>query len=162
MKNLPYIAIAAAVLLVIAGGVLHVIDAANASADPSTPVLQPGDPDLSAAFRETGDRAKASQDARQFAALCRSLADTIEFDGSQQSPRIRTGVQLDDLRRWARHLLLDGRTFSETYPTLAVAVGEFLDSKVGTSGGVLSAEHRARYVAAFRSLARSSEAAAQF
>lgn len=117
---------------------------------------QPGDPDLTAAFAESSSPDQARIDALHFSAICRLIADKLEWDGKQEWQLIRTGVELDEFRRGCRHIQLNGSTYGETYPTLAEEVGRYFDSHVGVSGGPLTPEQRAEYVSAFRAISRAA------
>jgi hypothetical protein len=66
------------------------------------PEPRPAGPDLVTVFAAAPDRDKARSDALAFSHLCESLAIKIEYDGRLSPPRISTGVQCDELRRWAR------------------------------------------------------------
>lgn len=122
--------------------------------DASPGASTPDGPDLVQVFRTSDDAAQARRDAWTFATLCSSLADQIEYDGQLSQPRLRTGVQLDDLRRWAREYRLEGRSFSAEYPALPQTVRDFLDSQVGTAGGPIDAAQRTRWITALRTLSR--------
>lgn len=122
---------------------------------------KPAGPDLTAAFAQTSNTSQAAADARQFAALCASLADMMEYDGKRTEPRLLTGVQMDDLRRWAREYLQVGSSFGSRYPRLPELVGGYLDEKLGKSGGPVTPESRAAWVAAHRQLSLCGEYAAK-
>jgi len=132
----------------------------------ANPKPQPDVPDnaftLAPAFRTNDNRAEAVRHAFTFAVLCRSLANGIEYDGTRKpSPRINTGVQIDDLRRAVREYSLNGVSFAIKYPGLASMVGEYLDAKVGKGGGTFDESKRNAWVAAFRALGAASELAAK-
>lgn len=131
----------------------------GAQAGPSP--IKPEGPDLTAAFSQTSSTAQATMDARQFAALCSSLADMMEYDGKRSEPRLLTGVQMDDLRRWSREYLQTGSSFGSRYPRLPELVGSYLDEKIGKSGGPVTPESRAAWVSAHRQLSLCGEYAAQ-
>ena len=122
---------------------------------------RPDGPDLTAAFSQSNSSSQASTDARQFAALCSSLADMMEYDGKRQEPRLLTGVQMDDLRRWSREYLQTGSSFGSRYPKLPELVGTYLDEQLGKSGGPLTPESRSKWVATHRQLSLCGEYAAQ-
>lgn len=127
-----------------------------------TPALpQPAGPDLVQAFATNDDRAQAHAHAQAFGAICFSLADVLEYDGALEAPRIKSGVQVDDLRRWTRENHLAGRSFAAKYPGLKSAVEQHLTQALGTAGGNLSPEQRAKWVTAFRELAANAEYAAK-
>jgi hypothetical protein len=116
--------------------------------------------DLQAAFATNDDRAEAAEHARTFATICRSLADCLEYDAGRSEPLLKTGVQVDDVRRGLRQTRMRGWSFLAKYPALASATESYLVSQVGTSGGPLSAEDRAKWISAFRTLAAAADHAA--
>lgn len=124
------------------------------------PPIDPGPPDLSAAFRQSDDPSAASQDAEAFAQLCEAMADLIEFDGAQAEPRLRNGVQLDNARRMLRYYQRRGATYGSRYPQLGAAIKGYLDQQLGVDGGPLTDDKRRRWIAAYRQLARSARYAA--
>lgn len=124
------------------------------------PLPAPAGVDLAAAFATNDDRAEAAEHARTFAAICRSLADCLEYDAGRSEPLLKTGVQVDDLRRGLRQIRMRGWSFLAKYPELGPRTEAFLAGQVGTSGGPLSAEDRTKWIAAFRTLAAAAEHAA--
>jgi hypothetical protein len=103
----------------------------------------------------------AGEDALLMAALCNEVAAEIEWDGMQDDPVLNTGIQYDLLRVRARNLFLRGDSIGERQPHVADAVGEYLTNKLGVSGGPVTPEQRAKWVTAYRELARSAEYAAR-
>ena len=103
----------------------------------------------------------AGEDALLMAALCDEVASEIEWDGMQEEPVLNTGVQFDLLRVRARNLFLRGDSIGERQPHVADAVAEYLTNKLGVSGGPVTPEQRAKWVTAYRELARSAEYAAR-
>jgi len=103
----------------------------------------------------------AARDAATVAAMCRELADEIEWDAGQPEPLIKTGVAFDELRIRTRLLLCRGESLGGKHPLARDAIEAFLNAKAGTSGGPLTPEARARWVAAYRDVARAAEAAAR-
>lgn len=116
--------------------------------------------DLLQDMRRQSHAAQARQDARMLAAVCRSIASVLEYDGRLEQPAIRTGVQADALRRLTRELALSGQSFRSRYPHWPEIIGRFLEQHLGTDGGPLSAEQRQRWVAAYRQLADAADWAA--
>lgn len=118
-----------------------------------------GDLDLTGLF--TG--ATAAEDAAALAALCDELAASVEYDGEKEKPRLTTGWAVADLRSVARDIRLRGETFGDRQPQVRDAVKTYLDRPevLGKNGGPLSPKDRARWVAAFRDVARAAEAAVQ-
>lgn len=97
----------------------------------------------------------AADDAVAFGALCDSIADAIDFDGSLESPRLKTGVQFDDLRTTAAVYRMKGVSIGARQPHVRKAIHEYLDQAVGTSGGPVSVDKRRQWVDAFRAIARA-------
>lgn len=114
-----------------------------------TPV---GEIDLSAAF--SGEH--AADDAALVASLADEVANVIEWDGRQPEPVLTTGKQLDQLRTRTREFLCRGQPLGERHPRMRQIVGEYLESKLGSSGGSVTAEQRAAWVAAYREVARAA------
>jgi hypothetical protein len=101
----------------------------------------------------------AAEDAAALAGLCRGIAEALERDAAGTTPRITTGVQLEDLRIAASEGRFLPRSLSREQPHAVAAAGRYLDSVVGTSGGPLAADARQRWVEAFRTLAQAAEEA---
>lgn len=97
----------------------------------------------------------AASDAAMLASLCNELADCIERDGSQPSPRLRTAVAFDDLRVAAREARMDGESIGDRQPHVKDAIQKFLESAVGTGGGPVTTEGREAWVGAFREIGRA-------
>lgn len=98
----------------------------------------------------------AAEDAAQVAAMWLEVADEIEHDGLQAEPILRTGHALDVLRTRARELRWRGQRIGERQPAVQAAAHDYLDQKVGTAGGEIDNEQRARWVAAYRALGRAA------
>lgn len=107
----------------------------------------------------TGPR--AADDAAALSALCDELAAAIEWDGMQEKPRLATGWNVADLRAVARDVRMKGQTFGDLQPRVRDAVKAYLDRPeiLGKSGGPLGPKDRAKWVTAFRDIARAAEAA---
>lgn len=105
----------------------------------------------------------ASEDASLVGALCSELADEIEFDTTQpESERLyKTGVAVDELRKAARVLRCRGLSIGDRQPKARDAIAAYLDAKVGTDGGPLTAEQRTAWVAAYRDIGRAASDAAK-
>jgi hypothetical protein len=97
----------------------------------------------------------AASDAATFSALCDELASCIEYDGSHDQ-RLKTGVAFDELRIAAREMRCRGESIGARQPQVRDAVHKFLDDAVGSSGGPVTPESRAAWVAALRDLARAA------
>jgi hypothetical protein len=105
----------------------------------------------------------ASEDASLVGALCHELADEIEFDGSQPEAEryLKSGVAVDELRKTARVLRCRGISIGDRQPKARDIIAAYLESKVGTDGGTLTAEQRAAWVAAYRDIGRAASDAAK-
>ena len=112
----------------------------------------PGELDLTGAF--VGET--AASDAAIVSALAGELADVIEFDQEQPEPLLTTGIRLDELRRRSREFRCDGECLSDRHPVLAQRVGEYLDDKLGNSGGPVSPDQLSKWVAAYREIERAA------
>jgi hypothetical protein len=97
----------------------------------------------------------AASDAATFSALCDELAACIEYDG-QHDQRLKTGVAFDELRIAAREMRCKGESIGARQPQVRDEVHKFLDDAVGSSGGPVTPESRAAWVAALRDLARAA------
>ena len=97
----------------------------------------------------------AASDAATFSSLCAELADCIEYDG-QHDQRLKTGVAFDELRIAAREMRCRGESIGARQPQVRDSVHKFLDESVGSSGGPVTPESRAAWVAALRDLARAA------
>ena len=106
--------------------------------------------------RFTGEAAAA--DAAITAALLDALADAIEHDG-QHEKRLTTGTQLAELRTLSREYRTSGVSLGQRQPLARDAIKAYLDQEVGTDGGPVDDAARARWVAAFRAVAKAAAAA---
>ena len=103
----------------------------------------------------------AAADAATTAALCSELADEVEWDARQPEPLIKSGVAFDELRTRTRLLLVRGESLGEKHPRARAAIEAYLNANAGTSGGPLTPEGKAKWVAAYREVAKAAEAAAR-
>lgn len=103
----------------------------------------------------------AAADAAKTAALMDELAHELEWDSMQPNPLLKTGVAFDELRIRARMLLCRGESLGDKHPRARDAIKEFLDLQAGTSGGPLSPEQRAAWIAAYRAIGRAAADAAR-
>jgi hypothetical protein len=95
----------------------------------------------------------AAEDASVLAAFSAELADEIEWDGEQPEPMLKSGVQFDTLRVRARELRCRGQSIGDRQPRVRDAIHQFLDDAVGTSGGPVDRNQRAKWVDAYRVIA---------
>jgi hypothetical protein len=70
-------------------------------------------------------------------------------------------VAFDELRVRTRLLLCKGESLGDKHPRAREAIESFLNAAAGTSGGPLTPEQRAKWVAAYQEVARAAEAAAR-
>ena len=126
----------------------------QAAPGPTPPAPAPAGPlDLRGLWRGP----TAAEDAATVGALTGELADEISWDGKQATPTLASGVAVDELRRRARELRCRGVSIGARQPAARDAIAAHLEAAVGTSGGPLSAEQRAKWV---RALSEISEACA--
>jgi hypothetical protein len=124
------------------------------------PVAPPSGPNLVEAFKTNDNRGEARQHAHQFATICSSLAEFIEYDGTRSEPLIKTGVNIDEFRRGLRQTRTKGWSFLTKYPSLEKELETYLTAQVGTSGGPVDKPQRDKWVAAMRTLSACAEYAA--
>lgn len=117
-----------------------------------TPVPDSGPLSLKGSF----SGATASDDAILVGSLLLELADELEFDGAQSEPAIRTGVQIDHLRKVARVLRCRGESIGDRQPEARDKIAAYLEAHVGTDGGPLTPETRAAWISAFRDVGRAA------
>lgn len=143
--------IGAVVLLVAALASYRLSEPAPAPAPPPAPP---------AAGLELRGLWRSADDAETVSALCGELADELELDGLRPEAEqlMRTGVAVDELRRRARELRCRGESLGTRNPQARDAIAAYLEDKVGTSGGPLTSESRAAWVAAFREISRAAHA----
>lgn len=102
---------------------------------------------------------EAATDAAAMAGICRGIAEALSADGTRPTPRIVTGVHLEDLRVAAAEGRFWPRSLSREQPHATAAAGRYLDEVAGTSGGPLDATTRMKWVQAFAALADAAEEA---
>lgn len=98
----------------------------------------------------------AAEDAAVLSTLADELANEIEWDGLQDHPFLRTGVDFDTLRTRAREIRCKGESLGEKHPKVRTAVATYLDQKIGNSGGPISPADRAKWVVAYRDIAKAA------
>jgi len=127
---------------------------AGSQVDVPTPVPDAGPLALRGLF--TGPT--ASEDASIVGALCNELADEIEYDGNlpEAERYLKSGVAVDELRKASRVLRCRGVSIGDRQPKARDIIAAYLDNKVGTDGGPLSAEQRVAWVTAYRDIGRAA------
>jgi hypothetical protein len=68
-------------------------------------------------------------------------------------------VAFDELRVRSRVLLCRGESLGAKHPLARQAIEDYLNTVAGTAGGPLTPEQKAKWVAAYREVARAAEAA---
>jgi hypothetical protein len=139
-----------AVLLLVAALIAWALSSA-----PTPPPPAPAPPaaiDLVGAFQG----ATAADDAATLAAMADEIANVIEWDGKQETPALKTGRMLDELRTRTREFMCRGVSLGEKHPAARTAIGAYLDEQLGNGGGEVSQEQRAKWASAYREIARSA------
>lgn len=129
------------------------------SRTPATPSPSPAPDTSGLSLRGMFIGPDAARDAALIAALCNELAEEIEWDARQPDPLIKTGVAFDELRVRSRILLCRGESLGSKHPAARDAIEAYLNAVAGTAGGPLTPEAKARWIAAYRDVARAAEAA---
>lgn len=142
---------------VAAAGIVAVALAANALE--SRPLPLPPAPDGGLVLSGLFAGPTAGSDARIVEHLSAEIADCIEADGRSEKPRLSAGIHLDDLRTRAREFRCRGESIGDRQPAVSQAVAKFLDEAVGNSGGPVTPEQRAKWVDAYREIARAASVA---
>ena len=127
-----------------------------ANREQPAPVPEP--PASALDLRGTFTGAEAASDAAITSALLGALADAIDYDGRHEK-RLTSGTQLAELRSLAREYRTSGVSLGERQPLARDAIKAYLDREVGTDGGPVDDAARARWVAAFRAVAKAAAAA---
>lgn len=102
----------------------------------------------------------AAEDAACISALCDELARILEADGKRDAPRLKTGVQFDELRIAARECRTRGQSIGDRQPKARDEIRHFLEESLGISGGPVTPEQRAKWVDAFFAISRAASRAA--
>jgi hypothetical protein len=129
------------------------------ASSPATPAPAPAPDPAAFTLRGKFVGPDAARDAALVAALCTELANEIEWDASQPEPLIRTGVAFDELRVRSRVLLCRGESLGAKHPLARQAIEDYLNTVAGTAGGQLTPEQKAKWISAYREVARAAEAA---
>lgn len=104
---------------------------------------------------------EAATHAAQIKALFGEIAGELEWDSMQDVPAWTTGQAMDDLRVRAFDMRLRGVSLGDIHPKVREAIRAFLDAKAGTSGGPLTPERKAEWIAAYREVERAADEAAR-
>jgi hypothetical protein len=98
----------------------------------------------------------AAADIARVEALFDEIAADVEWDANEPEPDITTGIAFDELRTRAFDMRLKGDSIGERHPRVRAEIKRYLDSVAGTSGGPLTPEAKARWITAFRTVAREA------
>lgn len=101
----------------------------------------------------------AAEDAAAVCAICDEIARELEWDGMQKEQFFKTGAAFDELRVRTRKMLMKGDSLGDRHPLAREAIEQYLNERVGTSGGPLTPAGRSQWVGAYRDVARAAEAA---
>lgn len=102
----------------------------------------------------------AFEDALSISALTDELARIIEADGRRSEPRLKTGLQFDELRIAARENRTKGISIGERQPKARDEIHHYLDEAVGISGGPVDGPQRAKWIDAMFEISREARRAA--
>ena len=149
VPELSWRQVAAAVLLI---GAVVAFNLGSPVTPAPGPEPAPGPLELRGLF--TGPT--GAEDAAVVAALTGELADEIAWDGTQEQPRWRTGVAVDELRQAARELRCRGVSIGQRQPAARDAIAKHLEAAVGTSGGPIDEAARAAWVKALREISEAA------
>jgi hypothetical protein len=103
----------------------------------------------------------ASEDAQLLAAMATEIADVIEFDGGLETPSMQTATAFDSLRTRSREFLCRGESIGDRQPRVRKLVSDYLDEKLGNSGGVVTDAQRKQWINCYREIGEASRAAVQ-
>ena len=147
----------------IAAGILVVAGAMSWATRPSDPIPGPRPEPIGLSLIGCFVGPDASTDAATTGALCRELADELEWDAAQpeDTQLLKTGQAFDQLRQRSRLLLCRGVSLGDKHPRAKAAIEEYLNTAAGVSGGPLTPAQRAAWVAAYRVVARAADDAAR-
>jgi hypothetical protein len=141
--------------LIIAGGFLLLAGILWLATGDKTPPPAPTPEPAGISLRGLFVGPTAADDAATLAALCDEIAAVIEWDGNLPGPRLKTGVQMDDLRVAAREGRMRGVSIGDRQPHVRKAIHDYLDEQIGVGGGPVDKDQRARWVSAYRDVARA-------
>jgi len=120
-----------------------------------TPTPPAPTPDRALSFDGLFVGQTAAEDAAIVSALTGELADQIEWDGTQATPFLKTGVAIDDLRQRARELRCRGVSIGARQPAARDLIAKHLEAAVGTAGGPIDDKTRAAWVVALREISEA-------
>lgn len=103
----------------------------------------------------------ASEDAVSIAVMTAELADQLDWDSRQASPKVVTGQAWDDLRIAVREQRMRGVSIGQRQPHVRDAIHKYLDEKAGSKGGEMTPEDRVKWIMAYREISRAAEDASK-
>lgn len=98
----------------------------------------------------------AAEDAQIVSSLTGELGDIIQHDGTLPDPRLKTGVALDDLRIAAREIRCRGESIGVRQPKVVNAIRLYLEETLGTDGGPITPQERAKWVSAMHDIQKAA------
>jgi hypothetical protein len=98
----------------------------------------------------------AADDAAIVSSLTAEVGDCIQHDGTLAEPRLKTGVAFDDLRIAARELRCRGESMGQRQPKVVAAIRAYLEETLGTDGGPVTPQERAKWVSAMHDISRAA------
>jgi hypothetical protein len=144
-----------------AAAALGVIAVLSLASGPRAPAPTPDDSPARIVLAGKFVGPTAASDAARLSALTDELARVLQADGQREGgPRLKTGIQFDELRIAAREMRMRGESIGERQPKVRDEVCHFLNEAVGVSGGPVTPEQRAKWVDSFFEISREASRAA--
>lgn len=104
--------------------------------------------------------ATAHDDAVSISVLTDELARIIQADGERKEPRLKTGIQFDELRVVARENRTRGVSIGERQPRVRDEIQHYMEETLGVSGGPVTPEQRDKWVNTLFDISREARRAA--
>jgi hypothetical protein len=98
----------------------------------------------------------AAEDSACIAALCDELGHVIQQDGEKEEPRLKSGVQFDELRVVAREYRTRGVSIGDRQPRARDEIKRYMEAVLGVKGGPVTPEQRAKWVDAFFEISKAA------
>jgi hypothetical protein len=111
------------------------------------------DKELRKVFVSAPNRAESQDCCRHLAKVSGAISQAIDEDSKQADPDLKSGAQLDDMRRrWLKQDRPNG--YEKTVPGIGKAVGNYLKARAGDDPGELTNAKRAAWVKAYGDLSQ--------
>lgn len=98
----------------------------------------------------------AAEDAVTIAAFTGEIGDCLQHDGTLADPRLKTAAAFDDLRIRVREARCRGVSIGDRQPKVRDAIHAYLDEVLGTSGGPVTPQERAKWVSAMHDIQKAA------